>query len=545
MNRSILRVLALLLSCVMIVSLAACGGGDDGAADSPGGGAAPAAGGGAAASPGGAGGGGGGGDGGGQAGARDTLNMAVALDSGTLHPFGVSGAGGFPAVLSTCMEGLYYFTTDGTRVWVLATAMDYISELQVTLKIREGVKFNNGNPLTAEDVMFTMELCAGDPRAALNVKGIDLAKTSVTDDYTIDLWFTEYNAAQEAGFASMYIFDKESYDEQAISLNPIGTGPYTITEYVVNSHAVAQLRDEYWGEMPAIRTINFKVINEDSQRINALETAEVDMANISLKDADYVESLGYTVSTYNAGISLVTYFNMTEGTILGSKEARHAICHAIDRDAIVDVVFFGKSKVLNWPVSEVCTDFEPRFANRHETYSVGYNKDRARELAESAGLIGQNLRIITNGSADYITIAEIIQNDLSDVGIDSTIINYDQATYFGILMDESNYDIAIFNPAAPSVMAIDILAMYLTFIPQGWYGPDRDLYGQLSQAALSTQDPRQRGDMINDFLDLFLDYTPWFALCEGVAMRAAADDLRGIVYTLGGSTVFNGIYFAS
>ena len=475
-----------------------------------------------------------------------TLNIAVSQDSGTLHPFGVSGAGGFPSVLGVCMEGLFYFLDNGERVWLLSTGIDVVSELQSTMHIRQGVKFSNGNPLTAEDVMFTMELNAANARSFLNVKGIDIEKTSVIDDYTIDLWYTEFNAAQEPGFSQMSIMDKESYDEVAMGTNPIGTGPYVITEHIVNSHVVAEARDDYWGDAPGTKKIVFKVIDEDSQRINALEVGDVDVASISLKDAEFVESLGYTVQSTSAAMPITVNFNMTEGGVLGTKEARWAVCHAIDRQAIVNIIYYGRSSILDWPISHSVTDFESRFINQHETYTIGYNPERARELAEQSGLVGKTVRLITNGSSDWITISEIIQSNLEEIGVNADIINYDQATYFSIIMDESNFDLAVFNPAATSMMAVDTFGMYLTFVPQGWSGPQRELYGQLSTKALATQDAAARGDMIAEYLPIFVDNCPWFGLCEGLSMRAVSSDLRGIdELSLGGNLRYSKLSFAS
>ena len=156
----------------------------------------------------------------------------------------------------------------------------------------------------------------------------------------------------------------------------------------------------------------------------------------------------------------------------------------------------------------------------HETYSLGYDPERARELAEKSGLVGKTLRIITNGASNYTTMAEIIQANLLDIGVNSEIINYDQATYFGVLMDASNFEIALFGPAAPSMLAVDIMAMYLTFIPLGWSGPERDLYGEISMKALTTYDPEERADLLYEALEIFVDYTPWYGLCESVGARA-------------------------
>jgi len=473
--------------------------------------------------------------------AERTLRIVAMQDSGTLHPLGVTG--GFVSILYAFYEPLYDTRADGSRRWILATGLERVSDLQYTLKIREGVTFSNGNPLTAEDVMFTMELCKEDPQFALNVKAVDFEKTKVIDEYTIDLWYTEYNAAQEPGFASMLIMDKESYDEVALSTNPIGTGPYVVTDYVTNSHLKVTARDDYWGGEPGVKNIEFKVINEDAQIVNALEIGEVDIARVPIADVEYVESLGYNVIVTNSGFNDVTLFSLLPGNPLESKEARWAVCHAIDRQAIIDVVYKGNSTITDCPVSHSLADFEPRFLNMHETYSIGYDPERARELAEKSGLVGQTLRIITNGASNYTTMAEIIQANLLDIGVNSEIINYDQATYFGTIMDASNFEIALFGPAAPSMLAVDILAMYLTFIPLGWSGPERDLYGELSMKALTTYDPEERGDLLYEALQVFVDNTPWYGLCESVGPRAQAPELGGVEYMIAGSIYYQDIYF--
>ncbi|NLP36022.1 MAG: hypothetical protein GX357_00005, partial [Firmicutes bacterium] len=107
----------------------------------------------------------------------------------------------------------------------------------------------------------------------------------------------------------------------------------------------------------------------------------------------------------------------------------------------------------------------------------------------------------------------------------------------------SNFEIALFGPAAPSMLAVDILAMYLTFIPLGWSGPERDLYGELSMKALTTYDPEERGDLLYEALQVFVDNTPWYGLCESVGPRAQAPELGGVEYMIAGSIYYQDIYF--
>ncbi len=534
MKKSIKKILALLLACMLVASFAACNNNPDTSGEPSGSTTSPSSQpSGSSEQP-------------STEPGRTTLNVAVSLDSGTLDPLGMTGAGGFLNVERTYMETLYDYDANGERFWILATGMDYISDIHYTLHIREGVTFSNGNTMDANDVLYTMVKNNESPQFYLNVKAIDFEKTNVADDYTIDLWYTAFNASQEIGMSQMVILDEESYDPEEMSLNPVGTGPYIVTDYVVNSHVKVELRDDYWGDTPSITTINFKTLNEDSQRVNALVTGDVDMAAIPIKDADYIESLGdYTVTIRNQGSYFVTLFNMTPDAPLGTAEARQAVSYAIERQAIADIVFSGKADVLRWPVSESLIDIEDRFLDMDETYSAGYDTAKAQTLADESGLTGKTLRIITNGAADYITMAEIIQDSLSAIGVNSDIINYDQATYFGLLMDESNFDIAIFTPTAPSMLAVDILYNYPTFIPLGWTGEKHDEYMTFGAAATETFDMTARGDILYDMLKIFVEEVPWYGICEWPVVNVFNSDMQDVTFTLAGSALYQFYSFAS
>ncbi|MCL2401279.1 MAG: ABC transporter substrate-binding protein [Oscillospiraceae bacterium] len=471
-----------------------------------------------------------------------TLYIAVAQDSGSLHPHGITGAGGFISAILTIYETLFNLLPDGSFEMVLAEEIEEISDVNYIIHMRQGVTFSNGNPLTAHDVMFTMNYIREHPRLSAEVRPVCFERTTVLDDYRLDLWLLNYDAGAFAGFTLMYILNEASYDALALASDPVGTGPFQVVEYVVNSHLIVEARDGYWGARPAIERIHFRVLNEPSQRVNALMTGDVHYATIPIREAEFIRSLGLVVEEIMMGTSLGAFFNVSENGLLGTPAAREAIAHAINRQAVVDIAYSGIGGVPRWPTSEATVDFEARLANMHPIYSVGYDPDRARELAEQEGLIGQTVRIITNGTEEFITVAEVMQHHLQAVGINAQIHNFDQATYWAVMSDEDNFEIALQMIASPDNRGLRHMG-YIRFFPLGWTHPDLEDYLSLFHQGMGTRDLSARADILYELVEIHQRHHLWYALVDLVAPHAYSSELGGVTFYLDGSLRFQNWYW--
>ena len=469
-----------------------------------------------------------------------TLNISLANDCGTLNPMASQGA--FVNVTYAFYEPLWDFTPSGERIWVLATSYEPKDDLHYILKLREGVKFANGNDFTAEDVLFTMKLCGADPRFYLNVKAVDLEATHIIDDYTMEVVYTNYDVTQEPNMLQMLIYDSESYDPEYMSNHTIGTGKYIVTDYVVNSHITAERNENYWGEKANIKTINFKVIGESSQVINAMETGDIDIASVvTVANADYVKDLGYVLDTAWGGYCNTAYLSFHEA--LASKEARWAVAYAFDREAMNKVMYNGLSSYPDHPVSDHMIDFDERFHGLTDYYVEGYNLEKAKEYAEKSGLVGKTLKIITNGSEQYNDAAQILQGSLEQIGVKSTITPLDQATYFAALMDASQFDIGFYFASSPSMLASDVVANYPDFVPLDWTGPEHDEFSALAHGAVQEPDPAKRAELLYEAMVKFADACMWFPVNEALGLRAWDSDIAGVNYRLAGNLDYGLITF--
>ncbi|MBR4743145.1 MAG: ABC transporter substrate-binding protein [Oscillospiraceae bacterium] len=469
---------------------------------------------------------------------RDSLTVGVALDTGTLDPLGMSGTGSLMEACTCYLEPIVDYKAGMEEVFLLATGIDEVTPTQWTIHIREGVTFSNGNPLTADDVLFTLQLYHDTPARTMNVQSLDLENSKVIDDYTLDLRLTTYNVAQRTMLSQVYIVDKESYDPVDFGVHPVGTGPYVCTEYVVNSHTKFEARDDYWGTKPSIKYIQFKILAEDSQRSNALSTGTVDSVRVPVQDIEYVKTLpNYNVEFNLSGTSTMVLFSTDPSSPMADVEARYAVCHAINGQAIANLIYNGYADLTDYPLSRGMIDYTDEIANLNETYSIGYNVDKAKEYAEKSGLVGKTVRILTNGTQEYSGMAEIIQGNLSDIGVKAEILNYDQATLRSLYRsDGTSYDICLYFAASVTKLAADVLVSYVNFsqifLAGGWEGFDR--FKEIAPSALGDPDPAVRKAALKEITQIIEDAALWYGVCDQRNAYAFNKDLNNVNFWGGG-----------
>ena len=461
---------------------------------------------------------------------RDSISIATQYDYGTLDTISMPSYGFDPIVC--VMETLWDCGLDGSIVPVLAESWEWPEDDHMVIHLKKGITFSNGNPLTADDIMFTLNLMNQTKNAytPARIQTTDFERTKVRDEYTFDWYLKAPNIIHYSIGAQMFIYDAESYDPNIQSVAPIGTGPYVVKEYVINSHTILERRDDYWGELPALKTITFRVLAEPSQRVNALETGLVDAAPVALADVDYVDNLPGVKVRSRPGSWVYLGVNISPDGKLADPEARYAIFHAIDTEAISKLVYYGKARPMRSPFTPAIVDLEDDMLDLG-VYAKGYDPELAKQLAEKSGLKGKTLILANNGTAEFITISEMVQNMLANIGVNVEIHSFDTASYTDVKNDKTAFDILISNGVCANMRLGDsfinsIIHNKIYGVKEHWAYGHGDRYWEIMNGALTIMDDAERAKVNKELMTYYVETSPTFGLVEYDSFFAFPEDLN-------------------
>ncbi|MEX2644128.1 MAG: ABC transporter substrate-binding protein [Acetobacterales bacterium] len=316
----------------------------------------------------------------------------------------------------------------------LAESWKRLGPKTVELKLREGVKFHNGDELTAEDVAFSFSrnrLYAPNSIANRGELWGHLDRVEVVDKYTVRFHTKETDALLEqrlAGYAS-WIVNARQYllkGKEHFARNPVGTGPYKFAEWRDGEYIRLVAHDDYHGGKPTAASITFREVPESAARIAGLVSGEFDIiVNVAPDQIPTIDS--YTdIETRSVVLSNshVLVFN-TNMPHLKDKRIRQAMALSIDRDLLRKTLWEDKNYTPNGhqlPSYDIYVADFPKFE---------YAPDKARQLLKEAGYKGEEIvyTIIPDYYLNSMQAAQAIQQMWKDVGINmklNTVENWKQ-----------------------------------------------------------------------------------------------------------------------
>ncbi len=279
--------------------------------------------------------------------------IAIDADIDTLHPSDYSTTVELN-VLNQIYDTLIYMNPDGAHDPEARLAETWEASddgLTYTFHLRDDATFHDGTPVTAEDVVFSLELYQNSSYQNSFVNGLDYAEA--TDDHTVVCHLTSPYAPFLLGVAVCHIASKAYYDSDpdAFVSNPIGSGPYKFVSRTRGSNVVLEAYDGYYRGVADIPSVTFEVIPNQATMAVALQTGEIDFAEIDPVNISQLEGID-SVSTMEVATSSFTYVTMNlDREPFNNVLVRQAINYALNRDNFVLMCYEGAAE----PNSSICS----------------------------------------------------------------------------------------------------------------------------------------------------------------------------------------------
>ncbi len=333
-----------------------------------------------------------------------------------------------------------------------------------TFELREGVTWHDGEPFTAEDVKFSIEL-ALHPDAATRVGSIFLpperlvggkafaageaegiSGVRIVDAQTIEIETTEPAPRLPGQMIELYILPQHALaDLGPANLNTsdwfitqaIGTGPFEHSEYRQDEAWTLVPNEDYWNGAPRLDRLINRYFVDETAAVLALEGGEIGFTYVSGDVAQGMDEEGFTLYQGPSGVTNYLIFNYRD-PIFTDERVRKAILHAIDREAIVEALYNGQAEVQ--PCINPWPSMKPD-ASRLNDYA--YDPDTARGLLDEAGYDGGlNVEVVTYyDSQQAADVLAAIQQYLAEVDIGATPL-VDKEGYDSYFYTGENWDVS-------------------------------------------------------------------------------------------------------
>jgi peptide/nickel transport system substrate-binding protein len=312
--------------------------------------------------------------------------------------------------------------------------------------IHPGIKFSNGDALTATDVKFSIDRFAGadafNPQTRTAVKSVEVVDPLTvkvnTNGVQVYLPYNQtLNPPHQGLISSKAYWDKVGLD--GFNNAPIGSGPYTLTKHVAADSLEYNVVANYWRGTPAYKTMQLVLVPEAVTRIAMLRTGSADL--IEGGDIDQVapiEAAGFKTLNGVSQMDLImlsgTYMPAAKSMAVSDVRVRQALSLAINRTEISQVLFSGKAgPPLPGRLGPDTTDIDLARWNKWIADNYGFDPARAKQLLAAAGWAnGFNIKVYlyqANGMPEIPKLGQVIQSYWKNIGVTADLVAVDETTY--------------------------------------------------------------------------------------------------------------------
>lgn len=466
-----------------------------------------------------------------------TVGIAQDLDD-SLDPHQTVAAG-TREVLFNIFEGLVKPNSDGEMIPAVAEKYELSEDgTTYTFTLREGVKFHNGQTVTAEDVVYSINRCAAVPEgqekplvaafsAVKSVEALDEKTVAVTIAQR-DLEFISYMTA------AIIPADYENQDTA-----PVGTGPFRFVSRTPQQDFVMERFEDYWGAPAWLDKVTYKICENADALVMNLNGGSIDLcAHLTSAQASQLNQ-SFQVLEGTMNLVQAIYLN-NQAKPFDNQLVRQALCYAIDRQGIMDMVADGHGTAVGSSIYPAFTKyFLPELVDKYP-----HDVAKAKELLTQAGYPdGFDMTIsVPNNYQPHMDTAEVVAEQLREAGIRVTIQPVEWSTWLDTIYNGRQFQATVVGVDAANMTARAMLERFTSDYGKNFINYNNPAYDALFQQAINAQDEAEQTDLYKQMETMLADTAANVYiqdLCDLVAMR---QDLGGLkfypIYVLDLSTVY-------
>jgi peptide/nickel transport system substrate-binding protein len=412
---------------------------------------------------------------------------------------------------------------NGKKTFYLAESLEPSADnLTYTLKLKSGLTWHDGEKLTADDVVFTIEKILDEKQNSLlrgnfiiGGKAIQAVKV---DETTVEFKLPQVSPAFEATLVQVtpipkHIFENEADIQKSTKNNaPVGSGAFKFKEYKTGEYVTLERFDNYFAGKPHLDSVTYRIAKDTNAANLALQNGEINIKYLDPQDVATIEGTNkFEVLPYSEGRLSYLLFNENSDTgLLGKKEVRQALSYALNRDELIQVAY-NSSDYADPAKSFVTPD-----GLFHNNDVTSYDNDaaKAKELLKANGAEGLKLRfIVSSGNKAQEAISLYVQQKLKEIGVTVEIKAMDASAYGDKFVDPKATDFEL--AAAGYIMGYDPDAYSILYTTGG--DSNYTHYGNAEADELFKQgageaDAAKRGEIYNKLQELIAVDAPVYPI---------------------------------
>lgn len=473
---------------------------------------------------------------------KDSLTIAIWSNPQTLDPTNVTLQPD-QHIINAIFDTLVWPVDEkGEYAPRLCTSYEFKDDVTWIFHLRDDVYFHNGEKLTADDVVFSLQRDIVSNGNKSSFSGFDPETTKALDANTVQIGFSYPNVAALAYLSSPRggIVCKKAFEEMgedAFKTNPVGSGMFKFVSFESGDRVVLERNENYWGQKPLYKNLYFRVITEDSVRAMEVQSGGVDIAmKVAASDFDNLKLDPNLVCIAGKGVTQSSFQFNAQQERFSDIRIRQAMNYALDMPSIVKAVYGDYAEAAS-------SLFASSVLYYKKEGPIVQDKEKAKQLVAEAGYPdGFSCEITLPQESDMLAIAEICQAQWEECNIHVTITVMEQVA----LREANTKGLNEFVRASFFCSTADPSQCMMVW-GSNWNGGlrVRDPHvDELLQKGLAATDATERAAVYAELQDYCWNMYQCINLAVPMNLCVTTGKLQNFVLPTGYITYYNGFYVA-